>query len=83
MNIPPLLVILTDSAVVTQISSWEISGGNEKHLERFPFVWKNRSFWWDKKLMEQSSPLGIFWEKGIASDVVLFSRFYRKKPEYY
>ena len=44
--------------------------------ERFPFVWKNRSFWCDNK-WNSPSHWKFFGKKGIASDVVLFSRFYR------
>ena len=45
-------------------------------IERFPFVWKNRSFWWDNK-WNSPSHWKFFGKKGIASDVVLFSHCYR------
>ena len=44
-------------------------------LEHFPFVWKNQSFWWNNK-WNSPSHWEFFRKKGIASDVVLFSRFY-------
>ena len=40
-----------------------------RHKERFPFVWKTRSFWWDNK-WNSPSHWKFFGKKGIASDVI-------------
>ena len=46
-------------------------------LERFPFVWKNRSFWWVNKWNSPSHWKFFEKRKGIVSDVVLFSHCHR------